>query len=34
MLTDEDLKRIEEAVPRGSVAGERYAERQMHVINR
>jgi aryl-alcohol dehydrogenase-like predicted oxidoreductase len=33
-LTDEDLKRIEEAVPRGSVAGERYAERQMRIINR
>ena len=33
-LTDEDLKRIEEAVPRGSVAGERYAERQMRAINR
>ena len=33
-LTDEDLKRIEEAVPRGSVAGERYAEQQMRTINR
>jgi aryl-alcohol dehydrogenase-like predicted oxidoreductase len=33
-LTDEDLKRIEEAVPRGSVAGERYGERQMRTINR
>ena len=33
-LTDEDLKRIEEAVPRGSVASERYAERQMRTINR
>src|ERR687897_256944 len=33
-LTDEDLKRIEEAVPRGSVAGERYAEQQMRTVNR
>jgi aryl-alcohol dehydrogenase-like predicted oxidoreductase len=33
-LTDEDLRRIEEAMPRGSVAGERYAERQMRAVNR
>ncbi len=33
-LTDEDLRRIEEAIPRGSVAGERYAEQQMRAINR
>src|ERR671915_2016061 len=33
-LTDEDLRRIEEAVPRGSVAGERYAEQQMRTVNR
>src|SRR5215207_4466826 len=32
-LTDEELKRIEEAIPRGSVAGERYPERQMRAIN-
>jgi aryl-alcohol dehydrogenase-like predicted oxidoreductase len=33
-LTDEDLRRIEEAIPRGSAAGERYAERQMRAVNR
>ena len=33
-LTDEDLRRIEEAIPRGSVAGDRYAEQQMRAINR
>ena len=33
-LTDEDLKRIEEAMPRGSAAGERYSERQMRAVNR
>jgi len=33
-LTDEELKRIEEAIPRGSVAGERYAEQQMRATNR
>lgn len=32
-LTDEDLARIEEAMPKGSVAGERYAERQMRAVN-
>ena len=33
-LADEDLRRIEEAIPRGSVAGERYAEQQMRFVNR
>jgi aryl-alcohol dehydrogenase-like predicted oxidoreductase len=33
-LTDEDLGRIEEAMPRGSAAGERYAEQQMRAVNR
>jgi aryl-alcohol dehydrogenase-like predicted oxidoreductase len=33
-LSEEDLRRIEEAMPRGSVAGERYAERQMRAVNR
>jgi hypothetical protein len=33
-LTDKDLGRIEEAVPRGSAAGERYAEQQMRAVNR
>jgi aryl-alcohol dehydrogenase-like predicted oxidoreductase len=33
-LTDDDLRRIEEAMPRGSVAGERYAEQQMRAVNR
>jgi aryl-alcohol dehydrogenase-like predicted oxidoreductase len=33
-LTDEDLRRIEEAMPRGSAAGERYAEQQMRAVNR
>ena len=33
-LTEEDLRRIEEAVPRGSAAGERYAEQQMRAVNR
>jgi aryl-alcohol dehydrogenase-like predicted oxidoreductase len=33
-LTDEDLRRIEEAIPRGSAAGERYAEQQMRAVNR
>ncbi|MDP8950875.1 MAG: aldo/keto reductase [Actinomycetota bacterium] len=32
-LADEDLRRIEEAIPRGSVAGERYAEAQMQSVN-
>jgi aryl-alcohol dehydrogenase-like predicted oxidoreductase len=33
-LTEEDLRRIEEAMPRGSAAGERYSERQMRAVNR
>jgi aryl-alcohol dehydrogenase-like predicted oxidoreductase len=33
-LTGEDMRRIEEAMPRGSAAGERYAERQMRAVNR
>ncbi len=33
VLTAEDLKRIEEAVPRGSAAGERYSEQQTRKIN-
>jgi hypothetical protein len=33
-LTDEDLRRIEEAIPRGSVAGDRYYDQQMRAINR
>ena len=33
-LTAEDLRHIEEAMPKGSVAGERYAEQQMRSVNR
>ena len=33
-LTNEDLRRIEEAMPKGSAAGERYAEQQMRAVNR
>ena len=33
-LTEEDLRRIEEAMPRGSAAGERYAEAQMRAVGR
>jgi len=33
-LTDEDLARIEEIMPRGSVSGERYPEQQMRAIGR
>jgi aryl-alcohol dehydrogenase-like predicted oxidoreductase len=33
-LTEEDLRRIEEAVPKGSAAGERYSEQQMRSVNR
>jgi aryl-alcohol dehydrogenase-like predicted oxidoreductase len=33
-LTDDDLARIEEAMPRGSVAGERYNEASMQSVNR
>ena len=33
-LTDDDLRRIEEAMPRGSAAGDRYYEQQMRAVNR
>ena len=33
-LTDEDLRRIEEALPKGSASGERYGEQMMRVVNR
>ncbi len=33
-LTHEDLRRIEEAIPRGSVAGDRYYDQQMRAVNR
>jgi aryl-alcohol dehydrogenase-like predicted oxidoreductase len=33
-LTPEDLRRIEEAIPRGSASGERYAEQQLRAVNR
>jgi aryl-alcohol dehydrogenase-like predicted oxidoreductase len=33
-LTEEDLRRIDEAIPRGSVAGERYSEQMMRTVNR
>jgi aryl-alcohol dehydrogenase-like predicted oxidoreductase len=33
-LTGEDLRRIEEAIPRGSAAGERYSEQMMRTVNR
>ena len=33
-LTQEDLRRIEEAMPRGAVAGERYSEEQMRAVGR
>jgi aryl-alcohol dehydrogenase-like predicted oxidoreductase len=33
-LTDEDLRRIEEAMPRGSAAGERYTEEMMRAVGR
>jgi aryl-alcohol dehydrogenase-like predicted oxidoreductase len=33
-LTADDLARIEEAMPRGSAAGERYSEAQMRTIDR
>jgi aryl-alcohol dehydrogenase-like predicted oxidoreductase len=33
-LTDEDLRRIEEVMPKGAAAGERYAEQQMRAVNR
>lgn len=33
-LTEDDLRRIEEAMPRGSAAGERYTEEMMRAVNR
>jgi aryl-alcohol dehydrogenase-like predicted oxidoreductase len=33
-LSDEELRRIEEAAPAGAVAGQRYAEQQMNAVNR
>ncbi|MBA2346239.1 MAG: aldo/keto reductase [Rubrobacter sp.] len=33
-LTDDDLARIEEAMPRGAVSGERYPEQQMRAVGR
>ena len=33
-LTAEDLARVEEAMPRGSAAGERYSEEQMRAVGR
>jgi len=33
-LTEEDLRRIEEALPRGSASGERYGEQMMRAVNR
>ena len=33
-LTEEDLRRIEEAMPRGSAAGERYSEEMMRAVGR
>ncbi|MGB3681656.1 MAG: aldo/keto reductase [Rubrobacteraceae bacterium] len=33
-LTEEDLSRIEETMPRGSAAGERYSEEMMRAVNR
>lgn len=33
-LSQEDLRRIEEAMPRGSASGERYAEEQMRAVGR
>jgi len=33
-LTEDDLASIEEAMPRGSAAGERYSEVQMRTIDR
>jgi aryl-alcohol dehydrogenase-like predicted oxidoreductase len=33
-LTEEDLASIEEAMPRGSAAGERYSEEQMRAVGR
>ncbi|MGI8650475.1 MAG: aldo/keto reductase [Rubrobacter sp.] len=33
-LSQEDLKRIEEALPKGSASGERYTEQMMRAVNR
>ena len=33
-LSEEDLRRIEEAMPRGSAAGERYSEEMMRAVGR
>ncbi|HEX2728596.1 MAG TPA: aldo/keto reductase [Rubrobacteraceae bacterium] len=33
-LTEDDLRRIEEAMPRGSAAGKRYTEEMMRAVNR
>jgi aryl-alcohol dehydrogenase-like predicted oxidoreductase len=33
-LTEDDLASIEEAMPRGSAAGERYGEEQMRAVGR
>jgi aryl-alcohol dehydrogenase-like predicted oxidoreductase len=33
-LTEEDLASIEEVMPRGSAAGERYGEEQMRAVGR
>jgi len=33
-LTEDDMARIEEAMPRGSAAGERYSEEQMRAVGR
>ena len=33
-LTEEDLRRIEEALPKGSASGERYGEQMMRAVNR
>ena len=33
-LTEDDLASIEGAMPRGSAAGERYAEEQMRAVGR
>lgn len=33
-LTEEDLRRIEEALPKGSASGDRYYEQQMRAVNR
>ena len=33
-LTPEDLRRIDQAAPRGAAAGERYAPQGMRTVNR